>query len=216
MRIRTTTAAITAVLAISLVGCSSDDSPSPGTTTAKPTVKPPTPSPSSTVAPPSPTPTPTIASGQPLGTSVQTDGDAAGGGVLEITPTSVIYLAKTFSDKPANGQFLVVTVKDKAMTAAPASETAPMGGGGWTYIAPDGQAISTLSGNATSVVPDGFEGGGAVEPGTFQWSSNAFDISPKQAGGTILYKDGSGKSTRWKVPATTTGPEAAKVQASLK
>jgi hypothetical protein len=58
------------------------------------------------------------------------------------------------------------------------------------------------------VVPDGFSGGGSVEPGTFQWDSAAFDITPAQAGGTLLYKDGGGRVTRWALPKTTTGPEA--------
>lgn len=210
-RIAAATAAC--ALALGVAACSHTEHPGKaiGKTHQKPAA-----APAATKA--SPPATPAL---NQLGTAVQTDGAAdpvegSGGGVLQITPTSAIYMAKTFSDKPANGQFLIVTVKDKAMAAVAAAEEAPMGGGGWTYVAPDGQAITTLSGNATNVVPDGFEGGGSVDPGTYQWSSDVFDISPKQAGGTLSYKDGTGKVYRWKVPATTTGPEAAKVQASLK
>ncbi|WP_158677804.1 hypothetical protein [Streptomyces sp. SPB074] len=209
---RTAPVAATCVLLLAASACSHDDEPASKATTSTRPEKP------SAAAEPTKAGTPDV---KPLGASVRTDGAADpiegnGGGVLQITPTSVIYMKSTGYDEPENGQFLVVTVKEKAMTAAPASEEAPMGGGGWSYIAPDGQAVSTLTGNATNVVPDGFEGGGAIDPGTYQWKSTVFDIGLKQAGGTLSYKDGAGEVYRWKTPASTTGPEASKVEASLK
>lgn len=162
-----------------------------------------------------PTTTPTTAGDHKLGDTVPTDGDPSTGGVLDITPTSIIYLTKTDTDSPANGRFVIITTKVKAMTAAPAAETSPADGGGWTYIAPDGQAISTMDGNATSVTPDGFNGGGTIDPGTYQWDSESFDIAPAQVGGTLSYKDGSGHITRWTLPATNTGPQVGQVTKAL-
>ncbi|MGW3486543.1 hypothetical protein [Streptomyces sp. NPDC001054] len=209
---RTAPVAATCLLLLAASACSSNDEPASKATASTRPEKP------AAAAEPTKAATPDV---KPLGASVRTDGAAdpiegSGGGVLQVTPTSVIYMKSTGYDEPENGQFLVVTVKEKAMTAAPASEEVPMGGGGWSYIAPDGQSISTLTGNATNVTPDGFEGGGAVDPGTYQWTSTAFDIDPKQAGGTLAYKDGAGKVYRWKTPATSSGPEVAKVEASLK
>lgn len=204
---RIAVAVLAAAVLLSLSACSSGDdraAPQPSAATPKAT----------TVA----TAPATTAAGtaNELGKAVQTDGDQSTGGVLELTPTSVIYLAKTAFDVPTNGLYAVITVKAKSMTAVSAQEAAPISGGGWTYIAPDGQAITTLSGNATNVVPNGFEGGGAVEQGTFQWESEAFDITPAQAGGTLSYKDGNGHVSHWKLPKTTSGPEVAKVEKSLK
>lgn len=154
-----------------------------------------------------------------LGQSASTAGDphpidGPGGGVLEITPTSVIYLKKThFDEVPSNGRFVVITMKVRPMTAAPAAEMAPANGGGWTYIAPDGQAIGF--GDGTSMgAPQGFNGGGVIEPGTYQWDSESFDIDPSQVGGALMYKDGDGNTYRWKLPATDQGPQVAKVKKS--
>lgn len=162
-----------------------------------------------------PTPTPSTPAAYKLGDAIQTDGDPDTGGVLQITPTSVIYTTKTSTDKPDNGRFIIITTKVQAMTAAPAAETAPADGGGWTYITPDGQAISTMDGNATTVTLDDFNGAGTIDPGTFKWDSEAFDIAPNQAGGTLSYKDGRGHITRWTLPKTNTGPQVDKVLREL-
>jgi len=66
-----------------------------------------------------------------------------------------------------------------------AAESAPIENGGWEWVAPDGQAVDTLSGNATNVTPDGYDGGGTVKSGTYQWRSVAFDITSAQQGGTL-------------------------------
>jgi hypothetical protein len=155
-----------------------------------------------------------------LGRAVRTVGDPApangtGGGVLEITPRSVVYLARTEFDMPKSGRFVVVTMRLRSMTAVAATETAPISGGGWKYTAPDGRSFGTTSGNAANVTPDGFGGGGAVDPGTYQSTSEAFDIAPGQVGGTLYYKDGDGVTYRWKLPAADSGPDIAEVKKSL-
>lgn len=196
---RTLLATTTAIAALALTACGATHTEGhagperTATVTTTPTAKPSTPS------------------AHPLGYAATTDGDPDTGGVLQITPTSVIYATKTSTDKPDNGRFVIITTKVQAMTAAPAAETAPADGGGWTYIAPDGQAITTMDGNATTVTLDDFNGAGTFDPGTFKWDSEAFDIAPNQAGGTLSYKDGSGHITRWTLPKTNTGPQVDKV-----
>jgi hypothetical protein len=200
---RTITAVAIATAALGLTGCGSHTQAKPDTAT--------------TTAKPKTAPTTTLSTtSYQLGSAVQTDGDQSTGGVLELTPTSVIYVTKTFDAKPANGEFVTVTIKARAMTAVAASETVPAGNGGWTYVAPDGQAISTLDGNVDDVTIDGFNSGATVDPGTYHWDAETFDIAPSQVGGTLSYKDGSDHITRWKLPATTTGPQATKVEAALK
>ncbi|MEV5770097.1 hypothetical protein AB0L49_02335 [Streptomyces antimycoticus] len=80
---------------------------------------------------------------------------------------------------------------------------------------PDGQAVDTLSGNATNVSPDGYTSGGTVKPGTYQQRAVAFDITTAQQGGTLTYTDGDGATWRWTMPAKDTGPELAKLKAAL-
>ncbi|MGW7350988.1 hypothetical protein [Streptomyces sp. NPDC054784] len=151
-----------------------------------------------------------------LGTPADTIGDS-GTGELQVTPTSVVHLTKAGEDVPDNDVLVVVAIKEKATSAAPAAGAAPAGGGGWTWIAPDGQAIDAGDGSvAFNVVPEGFNGGGDVQPGTYIWASEVFDLTTEQAkSGTLAYVDGSGAGYRWKVPATDTGPEAAKLKAGL-
>lgn len=50
-------------------------------------------------------------------------------------------------------------------------------------MASDGEAVDTLSGNTATVTPDGYGGGGAIQPGTFEWRAVSFDLSKAQQGG---------------------------------
>ncbi|HTE57076.1 MAG TPA: hypothetical protein VK698_39755 [Kofleriaceae bacterium] len=155
-----------------------------------------------------------------LGTSAETIGapnpiEGPGGGVLEITPTSIVYVTAGTGEKPANGIFAVVAYKAKSTKPVAAAETAPIDGGGWKWLAPDGQAIDTLSGNVTNVTPDGFLGGGAIQPGTYEWGSAAFDLTTAQRGGTLIYVDGAGTAYRWTMPPSDAGPEVAKLKKAL-
>lgn len=150
-----------------------------------------------------------------LGDPAQTIGDE-GVGVLEITPDTVVYAKQDGDEKAANGVFAVVTMKDRAMTGTAADEVAPISGGGWSWIAPDGEAIGFGSGNSTNVVLDKYNNSDPVQPGTYQWRSQVFDLSPAQAkGGTLLYTDGDGTAHRWKMPSTDTGPNVTEVKKEL-
>lgn len=138
-----------------------------------------------------------------------------GGGALEVTPTTVVYAKTAMGSTAANGTFAVITVKDEAIGATAAAESAPIESGGWQWIAPDGQALDEGENEASSVQPNGFVGGGMVKAGTWHWRTIAFDLSETQRGGTIAYTDGAGSVYRWKVPATDSGPEVAAVKKGM-
>ncbi|TGB13828.1 hypothetical protein [Streptomyces sp. MZ04] len=150
-----------------------------------------------------------------LGEPAQTIGDG-GTGVLQITPDTVVYVKESSGEKAANGTFAVITMQVKAMTGAPAAQTAPITGDGWKWIAPDGEAIGFDSGNSTMISLGKYSSGGAVQPGTYEWDSQVFDLTAAQAkGGTLLYTDGDGTAYRWKMPAAGSGPHVAEVKKQL-
>lgn len=139
-----------------------------------------------------------------------------GSGPLEVTPTTVLYAKTAMGSTAANGTFAIITVKDKATRSSAAAESAPIEGGGWQWIAPDGQALDEGENEASGITPNGFTGGGMIKAGTWAWRTIAFDLTPVQAkGGTIAYTDGDGTVFKWKVPATDHGPELAAVKKGM-
>ncbi|WP_282790947.1 hypothetical protein [Streptomyces sp. CC224B] len=149
-----------------------------------------------------------------LGEPAETIGDE--GGVLQITPDTIVYVKKGSGEVPENGVFAVITMKDKAMTGAPADEAPPISNGGWSWIAPDGEAIGFDSGNSTNVSMDKYSNADPVQPGTWQWRSQVFDLTEEQAkGGTLIYTDGEGTAYRWKMPLKDAGPHVAEVKKQL-
>ncbi len=153
--------------------------------------------------------------GMKFGTPATTTGDG-GTGVLQITPDTVVFTKEGGGETAANGVFVVVTMKDKAMTAVAADEPAPIGGGGWKWMAPDGEMVDTQVGNAFNVVMDKFNNADPVQPGAWQWRSQVFDLTPAQAkGGTLIYIDGAEKAFRWEMPSTDSGPGVAEVKKQL-
>lgn len=212
----------TAVAAVLLAAClpltacgGSKPSAGPTVSASAPSTGGPTPS-----SAPSSSPTSTAGQGLQLGQPARTDGAThpavgTGGGVLELTPTSVVYAKSATGATPKGGLFAVVAIKARSMTAVAAAETAPITGGGWQWIAPDGQAISTMAGSANNVTPDGFMASGPVQPGTYVLTSAAFDISAAQKGGTLMYTDGSGNVFRWRIPAADSGPQAGQLKSAL-
>ncbi|WP_190172883.1 hypothetical protein [Streptomyces mirabilis] len=150
-----------------------------------------------------------------LGGAAKTTGDG-GTGVLEVTPDTVVYVKQGSGETSANGVFAVVTMKDKAVTAVAADEPAPMSGGGWQWIAPDGESIGPDGGNSSNVVMDKYNNADPVQPGTYQWRAKVFDLTAAQAkGGTLLYTDGEGTAFRWRLPAVDSGPHVAEVKKQL-
>ncbi|MFT2014607.1 hypothetical protein ACMA1D_01980 [Streptomyces sp. 796.1] len=209
MRYRTaiTTAALLALLP--LTACS-DDSGGSGDKGA-PHTEP------GTSAPADPSADTSKGKGLPLGKAAPTIG-AGGTGSLEITPTAVTYTPTASQGmlKPANGRYAVIAYKARSVTAVAADETAPADSGGWTWTAPDGQSVTTLDGEATSVTPAGYTNSGPVQPGAYQWRSVAFDLTPAQAkGGQLVYTDGEQKTHTWTIPATDSGPEADKLKKAV-
>jgi hypothetical protein len=205
MRTTCRTALAVLVFCLPLAACSSGSDSKPAGKTSGPASAASTPAPPSVLA---------------LGTAAQTEGaehpvDGPGGGVLEITPTTVVYTKTGSGQTPANGLFVTVAYKARSTTAVAAAQAAPIDGGGWQWVAPNGQAVDTLRGNASSVTPDGFTGAGPVQPGSFQWRSVTVDITEAQRGGTVLYIDGAHHSFQWKLPAQDTGPEAGALKKAL-
>ncbi|WP_428956244.1 hypothetical protein [Streptomyces sp. cg35] len=155
-----------------------------------------------------------LAWGKPASTTGDQDFDT-GGGTLEVTPTTITYQEKAMGSEAVNGLFAIITVKDEAVGDAAAAESAPAGGGGWQWIAPDGQALDEGENDASSITPQGFTGGGKVQAGSWAWRTIAFDISKTQRGGKLVYVDGTGQAFQWKAPAKETGPELAKLKKGM-
>ncbi|MFI7329386.1 hypothetical protein ACIBQ3_32705 [Streptomyces rubiginosohelvolus] len=150
-----------------------------------------------------------------LGEPALTAGDE-GAGVLEMTPTSVVFAKESDGNAPAKDVFVVVTVKKRPTTAAPADESSPMGPGGWQWRAPDGQALDEGDGESYNVVLSDFNTSGAIQPGSFVWDAEAFDLTAAQAkGGTLVYVDGEGTAHQWKMPEEDSGPHVAEVKKDL-
>ncbi|MFH8788348.1 hypothetical protein [Streptomyces roseoverticillatus] len=160
----------------------------------------------------SPSAAPAGPSAEPLalGKGTETVG-AGGGGKLDITPVSVVYAAKTATDKPSHGLYAVVAVQERPMTDVAAAETTPTEKGGWQWIAADGQAVSA----EPNVFVPGLDAGGPIRAGATQLRARTFDIAAAQRGGTLTYTDGEGKTFRWQIPAQDSGPQAAKVKKAL-
>jgi hypothetical protein len=137
-----------------------------------------------------------------------------GGGQLEITPTSVIYSPKTRSLTPKNGQFLTVIFMLRPVGDIAAMETAPIDGGGWTYITPDGKALEQGNGESFSVTLNDYNRPMTVV-GASVGSSESWDITVAQAGGVLQYTDGAKKTYRWQIPAADTGPQVDEVKKAL-
>jgi hypothetical protein len=164
---------------------------------------------------PSEQPSGQVEKGLKFGTPARTTGDG-GTGVLEITPDTIVFTKEASGEAAANGVFAVVTMKDKAMTAVAADEPAPIMGGGWKWMAPDGEMVAFDSGNSSNVTMDKYNNADPVQPGSYQWRSQAFDLTPAQAkGGTLIYIDGEEKAFRWDMPSTDSGPSIAEVKKQL-
>lgn len=200
MRARVISILLLATLATA--GCSGQDSPAPAKT-----------APSTAASLPTPDATPAV--GLKLGEPAETVG-SGGTGRLQLTPTTIAYLpAGASSEKPENEAFAFVTVKTQPTTAVAAAQAAPISGGGWSWIAPDGQAIEQGNGAAFNVVAEGFNAGGPIQPGSFAWDGQVFDLKTVQAGGTLVYVDGAGTAYRWAMPKTDSGPQVADVKKAL-
>lgn len=153
--------------------------------------------------------------GMKLGTPARTTGDG-GTGVLEITPDTVVFTEEGGGETAVNGMFAVITMKDKAMTAVAADEPAPITGGGWKWMAADGEMVDSGGGNAFNVVMDKYNNADPVQPGAYQWRSQVFDLTPAQAkGGTLIYIDGEEKAHRWEMPSEDSGPNVSEVKQQL-
>lgn len=207
MRARALTLATAALLCLPIAACSSDDSGDKPNTASNPDKK--ADGPKSAADKP-----------MPLGKGAETSGspdpvEGPGGGLLEITPTTVVYAKAATGETAENGEFAIIAYKARSTKPVAAAESAPIENGGWEWVAPGGQAVDTQSGNATNVTPDGYDGGGTVKPGTYQWRTQAFDITTAQRGGTITYTDGDGTTWRWTMPAKDTGPDLTKLKAAI-
>src|ERR1044072_1724772 len=99
-----------------------------------------------------------------IGAQAPADGSPGGGG-LEVTPTTVVYQKEAMGSTAVNGVFAIITVKDRAPNAAAAAESAPIEGGGWQWIAPDGPAPGEGENEGADTTPHGFTRRGIGAPG---------------------------------------------------
>ena len=204
MRVRAT-AATAALLLAALTACGGDGGSDDATAKPEETAS----------AEAAPSTEPTAEKDMKLGEPARTTGDG-GTGVLEITPDTVVFTKEGGGETAVNGMFAVVTMKDKAMTAVAADEPAPISGGGWKWMASDGEMIDVGGGNAFNVVMEKYNNADPVQPGAYQWRSQVFDLTPEQAkGGTLIYIDGEEKAFRWEMPSTASGPNVAEVKKQL-
>lgn len=187
---------LAACLPLTACGSSVDADPGPAKTVSSAAT------PDDTAAPPAET-------DLALGKTAHTVG-LAGLGALDITPTTVVYADAASGSTPENDVFAVVSVKGRATSAAAAKQ------GQWQWVTPDGLAINKGNEQAAYVTLQTFQGGGDVQPGTFQWDTATFDLETEQRGGTLLYVDGNGATTRWIVPAANSGPQIAEMKKELK
>ncbi|MFJ6571189.1 hypothetical protein ACIQNU_27620 [Streptomyces sp. NPDC091292] len=135
-------------------------------------------------------------------------------GILEITPTTVVYATKGGAATPQNGVFAVVVLSEKSMSANAADEESAAGG--WQWIGPDGKPVTPGGGNAGQVTLDGYVASGPIEPGTTATRARIFDITPAQAQqGKLVYTDGTEAPFAWRPPAQDTGPQVADVKGKL-
>ncbi|WTW93602.1 hypothetical protein OG216_09545 [Streptomycetaceae bacterium NBC_01309] len=140
---------------------------------------------------------------RPLGQAVLTTG-SNGSGTLELAPTTVVYsTGQDTGTVPNKDGYVTVTVKltNKGAVTARDSDF-------WSYVAPDGEALDI----GIIIVPRGFDGGSTIQPGTFQWGSQSWDIRNDQKGGVLVYKDGTDVLYKWQLPAVDTGPQVAEVK----
>ncbi|MGW0578592.1 hypothetical protein ACWD25_22085 [Streptomyces sp. NPDC002920] len=148
-----------------------------------------------------------------VGAMTPADG-TPGGEPLEVSPTTVVYRSEAMGNTAANGVYAIITVKDRAPGAA-AAESAPIEGGGWQWIAPDGQALDEGENDASSITPQGFTGGGTIPASAWKWRTVAFDLTEAQRGGTLVYTDGAAATFRWKAPSKDAGPEVAALKKGM-
>ncbi|WP_172386962.1 hypothetical protein [Streptomyces sp. MNP-20] len=140
-----------------------------------------------------------------------------GGGMLDITPTTITYVTRGTGQEPEHDIFAVVACKATSTKAVAAAETVPAEGKSWQWIAPDGQAVDAGDGfSAPSVNPRGFTGSGTVQPGAYEWRTVIVDLEAAQRGGTLVYTDGEDEVFRWKMPAKDTGAQLPRLKAALK
>ncbi|MEV5937975.1 hypothetical protein [Streptomyces sp. NPDC051994] len=138
-------------------------------------------------------------------------------GILEITPTTVVYTKKAHGTASRFGTFAVIITKDASLSANAADEEPANGTkGGWRWIAANGQSVFEGTGAAHKVLVSGYNGVGRIEPGGHQLRSEVFDLTPDQAGGgTLVYADAAGGDSRWRIPAVDSGPQVADVRKRL-
>ncbi|GAA0585162.1 hypothetical protein [Streptomyces crystallinus] len=152
---------------------------------------------------------------QALGESSRTVG-AGTVGILEITPTTVVYLQDAGGQSSQYGTFAVVAMDEKSLSANPAAETVLAKGGGWHWAAPDGTLVAEGSGHAARVALGKYRHSGAIEPGAHEVRAKVFDLTRAQAaGGKLVYTDGTESSDRWSIPAKDSGPQIAEVRDEL-
>lgn len=208
--------AATACLALTACNGTTGGDADPKPTATPSAGRPTTALPSATVSPSTSTGSGNGSAAQALGTSARTVG-AKFVGIVEITPTTVVYAKAGGGQTSRYGTFVVITTLDTSLSANAADEETTDGtGAGWRWIGSNGQTVSEGKGNAFKVSIPGYDSLGRIEPGARQNRAEVFDLTPEQAkGGTLVYTDSTKASYRWKIPAADAGPEVAAVKQRL-
>ncbi|MFF6879708.1 hypothetical protein ACFY9S_31000 [Streptomyces sp. NPDC012474] len=162
---------------------------------------------------PQPTPRTALTFGQTADTA-----GVDGKGAAQITPETVVYVDQAGAGAPEHGLFAVVAFRAGNRAEDSVTTTAAQGGFRWKTL--DGKTIkASNTDGAGSIAPVGFDDGGGkpvVRADTHQVNTVAFDITPAQRGGTLVYVDGNGVAFRWRVPPTDSGPTAKALKSALK
>lgn len=151
-----------------------------------------------------------------LGETVEVVGEH--GNPLKITPRGV-YFTKGLAGygKAENGIFIAIAYRAEAVDYAEGVPE-PISGAGWVWRG-YGQTITTTEGAAASPPWSGRVNepitGQDVQPGEFQDYIETFDV-PKAGGQLVYINPGTGKQTRWQLPADTAGTGYGPVVHALK
>ncbi|MGW6318814.1 hypothetical protein [Streptomyces sp. NPDC055099] len=135
---------------------------------------------------------------------------------MEITADSVVYVEKAGTSTPEHDLFAVLRYDAANRSKSPVTSTADTGGFRWKTS--DGHTVkagNTAAARGVVALGSSDEGGATVPPKVFVTDTVTFDITAAQRGATLIYVDGDGVVSRWKIPATNSGSTASALELAL-
>ncbi|MFE6165502.1 hypothetical protein ACFQ7F_42115 [Streptomyces sp. NPDC056486] len=135
---------------------------------------------------------------------------------MKITADSVAYVERAGSSTPERDLFAVLRYDAANRSKTPVTSTADTGGFRWKTS--DGHTVkagNTTAARGVTALGSSNEGGATVPPEVFITDTVAFDITTDQKGATLIYVDGDGVTSRWKIPPTSSGSTASALESDL-